>query len=117
MTLVSTMAASTTASTPSLHPNQATEQALAIGAGIGVPLVVAAIGFLVLLFWRQTIRRSMNKHQSLNSGNVDAKGRGGPFTNQAISNRVAELPNSQMPLELDHRKGIVEMPALSSPQS
>ena len=116
MTLFSTMPASTTASRPSQHPNQATQQASAIGAGIGVPLGVAAIGFLGLLFWRETKRRIMNKHQSLNSGNDDAQRRW-PFANQATHRRKAEFPDSQIPWELDHRTGIVEMPASSSSRS
>ena len=116
MTLFSTMAASTTASRPSQNPNQETKQASAIGAGIGVPLGVAAIGFLGLLFWRETKRRSMNKHQILNAGNGNAQG-GWPFANQVTHKGGPELLDSQTPWELDHRTGKVEMPALSSSRS
>ena len=116
MTQFSTMAASTMASSPSQHPNQETKQASAIGAGIGVPLGVAAIGFLGLLFWRETKRRSMNKHQILNADNGNAQG-GWPFANQATQKRGAELLDTQTPWELDHRTGIVEMPTSSSSRS
>ncbi|KAK0516027.1 hypothetical protein JMJ35_002061 [Cladonia borealis] len=116
MTQFSTMAASTMASRPSQHPDQETKQASAIGAGIGVPLGVAAIGFLGLLFWRETKRRSMNKHQILSAGNGNAQG-GWPFANQATQKRGAELLDTQTPWELDHRTGIVEMPTSSSSRS
>ena len=116
MTLFSTMAASPTTSRPSQPPNQETKQASAIGAGIGVPLGVAAIGFLGLLFWRETKRRNMNKRQILNAGNGDAQG-GWPFANQATQKGGSELLDTQTPWELDHRKGVVEMPALSSSRS
>ena len=104
VTLSSTMAASPTASRPSQHPNQATQQASAIGAGIGVPLGVAAIGFLGLLFWRESKRRVMNKPQSPSPGNDDAEG-GKPVANQATHTWGGEFPDSQTPLELDHRAG------------
>ncbi len=113
MTLLSTMSASTTSSRPSQHPNQATQEASAIGAGIGVPLGVAAIGLLGLLFWREKKRRIMNKHQSLSSDNDVAQG-GRPFSNQATPRKKSEFPDSQIPWELDHGSGIVEMPALLS---
>lgn len=58
----------------------------------------------------------MNKHQSLNSGNDDAQG-GLPFANLATHRQKVELPDSQIPWELDHRTGIVEMPALASSRS
>lgn len=114
-TLSSTMAASTTASGPSEHSNQATQQTTAIGAGIGVPLGVAAIGFLVLLCWREIRRENMKKQQRQQhprSGNDDAQG-GFPLASKAFPRSGAELPDSQIPWELDHRAGIVEMPALS----
>ena len=116
VTLFSTMAvASATASGPSQHSNQATQQATAIGAGIGLPLGVAAIGFVVLLFWRET-RGNINKQQRQQhpySGNGDAQ-RGSPVASKATPRLGAELPDSQIPWELDHRAGIVEIPALSA---
>lgn len=116
VTRSSTMAPSTTASGPSEHSSQATQQATAIGAGIGVPLGAAAIGFLVLLCWRGTRRGNRNKQQRQQrpySGNGGAQG-GSPLASKATPRSRAEFPDSQIPWELDHRAGIVEMPALSS---
>ena len=119
VTLSSTMATSTTVSGPSEHSNQATHQATAIGAGIGVPLGVVATGFLVLLCWREIRRANMKKQERQQrpySGNGDAEG-GSPLASKATPKSRAEVSDTQIPWELDHRAGIVEMPALSSPRT
>ena len=58
----------------------------------------------------------MNKQQRLQhpySGNGDAQD-GSPAASKATPRSGAELPDSQIPWELDHRAGIVEIPAFSS---
>ena len=58
----------------------------------------------------------MNKQQRLQhpySGNGDAQD-GSLVASKATPRLGAELPDSQIPWELDHRAGIVEIPALSS---
>ena len=59
---MSATATSTTSILPTAAPlTQPSQPAIAIGAGIGVPLGIAAIGFLSLMFWREMGRR---KHLS-----------------------------------------------------
>ena len=58
----------------------------------------------------------MHKRQILKAGNGNAQG-GWPFANQATQKGGPELLDTQTPWELDHRTGIVEMPALSSSRS
>ena len=58
----------------------------------------------------------MNKRQILNAGNGNAWG-GWPFANQATDSEGPEFPDSQIPSELDHRAGKVELPASSSPRA
>ncbi|MCJ1457383.1 hypothetical protein MMC28_007751 [Mycoblastus sanguinarius] len=93
-TLCSTV--STTAPNLSQAPHQASQTATAVGAGIGVPLGIAVMGLLGFLFWRELRWKEMARSPKSDWVNSSSEPR--------------EVPDSQIPWELDHRAGKVELP-------
>ena len=70
----------------------------AIGFGVGIPLGIAAIGFLGFLFWKATERQRKSKSQILNQKR--ALGHGAQSASAVIDRPGTELPDAQLPIEL-----------------
>lgn len=87
---------------PSLQtrPNYAT----AVGAGIGVPLGIAAMGCLAFFFWREGRRNHLLEPPQIDAGIYPAS-----KVAKRFSDRRGELPGSQALGELDHGVGKVEL--------
>ena len=96
-----TIASSTAASRPTAPSRQGNQTAVAIGAGIGVPLGIAVIGLLGFLFsWSQRkrkdeVRNYSRHHQSFQAIQTPRYG--------------GEMPDTQIPTELDPGAMRVEM--------
>ena len=103
---------STTASDPSQAPHQAPKTATAIGAGIGVPLGIAVVGVLGLLFWRELRRKDTTRPSRLDLANTSSGFRSSQISGGQGSPR--EVPDSQIPWELDYRAEMTELPAARS---
>lgn len=71
----------------------------AIGVGVGVPLGIAVIGFLGFFFWRAAERKRESKSRTLNQKH--ALGNGDQFASLVIDRPWTELPDAQLPRELD----------------
>jgi len=79
-----------------------------MGAGIGVPLGVAALGLLGFLFWREARRNSIRKPQVLKVG--DGSSRDEASAEADGQARIGELSDSQRPWEADPSAVKVELP-------
>ena len=92
---------------PTVSQSRGENYSTAIGVGIGVPLGVAVIGCLAFLLWREQRRNHFRKPVKLAAG-LD------PSLDLAAASNIErreELPNSQIPRELDHSVGKVEISA------
>lgn len=85
-------------SVPALTQEHSTNLPIAIGAGVGIPLGIAVIGFLGFLFWKEAVRQRKSKPQLLspvigskNDGQVGAATLDPPWN---------ELHDIQIPREL-----------------
>lgn len=79
--------------------------ATTIGLGVGLPLGGALIVFLVFFFWRERRRKHSKPSKASRDQNLERP-------DDRMSRQ--ELPDSQVPWELDHRMVKVEAPAASS---
>ena len=88
--------------------HQSSPPATAIGAGLGVPFGIAAIGFLIFLFWRDARRKNARgpkqdisqdkrtiRHNTLTGGEMDGNGlrpelQGGIMAPELQSNELAQ---------------------------
>ena len=74
-------ASSTLAHSPTctniLH--QSSESATAIGVGLGLPFGIAAVGFLVFLFWRDTRKKGLRRPKQYISRDERTRGRNTPI--------------------------------------
>jgi len=104
----STTGSSVPSNTPgSSHQDNKTPTA--IGAGIGVPLGVAAIGLLAFLFWRESRRRGTTKPRGFDSQDHAHVDHSATVLHPSGGRRMGELPSSQTAWELDHRGAKPEM--------
>ena len=83
--------------TSSQAPQQSSKTPIAIGAGIGAPLGLAAIGLLAFLFWRES------------RGTRAVNSRALPDVPNSRPRRLRELLGSEAAWEADHRPRTVEM--------
>ena len=81
----------------------------AIGFGVGIPLGIAAIGFLGFLFWRAAERERKSKSRILSQEH--ALGNGDQSASVVIDRLGNELPDAQLPSELDDT-GKRELPGM-----
>lgn len=81
----------------------------AIGLGLGIPLGIAAIGFLGFLYWKATERQRKSKSQLLSQEH--AQGNGDQSASVVIDRPRIELPDAQLPRELDDT-GMRELPSI-----
>ena len=88
---------------PAQTQEHSTSPLIAIGVGIGIPLGIAAIGFLVFLFWKEALRQRRSKPRIL-SQDIGLNS-GGHFAATAIEGQWTELPDAQLPRELYGRGG------------
>ena len=70
----------------------------AIGFGVGIPLGIAAIGFLGFLFWKAAGRQRKSKSQILSQKH--ALGNGDQSASAVIDRPGTGLPDAQLPIEL-----------------
>ena len=99
----------TDASVPAQTPEHSANLTTAIGVGVGVPLGIAAIGFLGFLFWRATERKHKNKSRILNQEH--ALGDSDQSAKLVNDRQWTELPDAQLPRELDDT-GKRELPSM-----
>ena len=71
----------------------------AIGFGVGIPLGIAAIGFLGFLFWKAAGQERKSKSRILSQNY--ALGHGDQSASALIDRPWAELPGAQLPIELE----------------
>ena len=71
----------------------------AIGFGVGIPLGIAAIGFLGFLFWQAAGRQSKSKSRVLSQKN--ALEHSDQSASAVIDRPRTELPDAQLPSELE----------------
>lgn len=91
--------ATTNPSVPAQTQERSASLPTAIGLGIGVPLGIAVIGFLSFMMWKEAGRqRTSEGHRLIQQ---PALGKGGQSATAAINQRRTELPDTQLPLELD----------------
>lgn len=95
--------------TPIQTQKHAASLPTAIGVGIGIPLGVFTIGFLGFLFWKEAARQRRRKPQILSQGLV--LGKGDRSATAAIGAPWSELPDAQLPRELDDT-GRRELPGI-----
>lgn len=97
-----TQAQSTRLPTGSCVPAQteapSTSLPTAIGVGIGVPLGTATVGFLGFILWKEARRQRRTKPRTLRKIGLN---NGGQFAAAAIDGQWTELPDAQLPRELD----------------
>ena len=101
--LVSSLPKTSTApSSPTQTHGQSASLPTAIGAGVGVPLGIASLGFLGFLFWKQVGRQRTSRSQALSQAlsQAPALGTGDQSATAAVRGQWTELPDIQLPREL-----------------
>lgn len=115
-TVLPSSSANTSAHPPMPTQNQEHQTSLptAIGVGIGVPLVIAIMGFLGFLFWKETVRQRTSKLR-IPSQDIGLKN-GNQVGAATMNSPWNELHDRQLPRELDgygrselHDRQIVEI--------
>ena len=81
----------------------------AIGFGVGIPLSIAAIGFLGFLYWRAVKRQDKSESRILSQEH--ALGNGDQSASVVINRPSTKLPEAQLPIELDDT-GRRELPGI-----
>ena len=84
---------------PAASQKHSASLSTAIGFGVGIPLGIAAIGFLSFLFWKVAGWQRKSKRGTLSQEH--ALGHGHQSTNAVINRMWTELPDAQLPIELD----------------
>ena len=106
-TLTTTQNAASVPPTATPPPqSQPSQSATAIGAGIGVPLGIAATGFLGLIFWRERRRRKPHNNPETMRPKHD--------TTQAHNGWGAELWDTPLRRELHGSGGTIELQGTGS---
>ena len=115
------IASSTFKNTPTCTQiiHQSSLRATAIGIGLGAPCGIAAIGFLVFLFWRDAKRKisrspkqdilgdqRARRHNTLTGGEMDGNGPqlelpGTMITAELHGNEMVQQPNGTAPLAVE----------------
>ena len=86
---------STDSSTTPYTQEHSTSLPIAIGVGIGVPLVITAIGFLGFLYWKEAGRHRIREGRWL------SREPNNQSVTVAIDRSWNELPDASLPQELD----------------
>ena len=86
-------------SVPAQTPAHSASLPTAVGFGVGIPLGIAAIGFLGFLYWRAVGRQDKSRSRILSQEN--ALGNGDRSASVAIDRPWPRLPDAQLPIELD----------------
>ena len=94
---------------PAQTQAQSTSLPTAIGVGIGVPLGIATVAFIGFLFWKEVVRQ--HKRDSRKPIQEIGMNNGGQFDAATIDGRWTELPDAQLPRELDGH-GRTELPSI-----
>ena len=107
---ISTSSTTVTESTTLTHPptctqiiHQSSKPATAIGVGLGVPFGIAAIGFLVSLFWRDARRKGPKRtrgHNNPTDGRIDGNDNTLPDGEMDGNGLRLELQGSMITAEL-----------------
>ncbi len=110
---VSAAGTHTASSESSQTPHPAASMATGIGAGVGVPLGIAVVGLIGFLFWKEARRKDKVKprHPALRN---DVSSRDWTSAELHDERWITEMSDHQVPWELDHRAGKVELPGVHS---